>query len=154
MATNNVQFEPVDAGPNGLLTPDKLLGRGLGVGSIVFMVVAGAAPMTAVVAGWPVVVSASESTGGPLFFLIATAILFLFAIGFTRMTPFVKNAGAFYSYIQTGLGRGMGLGASTFALGTYLLLFLARVHTWDQRPRPLFTIWAARICLGGCAVWC
>ena len=125
MAINNVQFEPVDAGPNGILTPNKLLGRGLGVGSIVFMVVAGAAPMTAVVAGWPVVVSASESTGGPLFFLIATAILFLFAVGFTRMTPFVKNAGAFYSYIQTGLGRGMGLGASTFALGTYLLLFLA-----------------------------
>jgi amino acid transporter len=125
MPTNDIKFEPVDAGPNGILTPDKLLGRGLGVGSIVFMVVAGAAPMTAVVAGWPVVISASQSTGAPLFFLIATAILFLFSIGFTRMTPHVKNAGAFYSYIQTGLGRGMGLGSSIFALGTYLLLFLA-----------------------------
>ncbi|WP_236561125.1 APC family permease [Arthrobacter sp. 8AJ] len=125
MATKDVKFEPVDAGPNGILSPDRLLSRGLGVRSIVFMVVAGAAPMTAVVAGWPVVVSASGSTGGPLFFLIATAILFLFAVGFTRMTPFVKNAGAFYSYIQTGLGRGVGMGAATFALGTYLLLFLA-----------------------------
>src|SRR5687767_6150468 len=91
MAIKDVKFEPVDAGPNGILSPDRLLSRGLGVRSIVFMVVAGAAPMTAVVAGWPVVVSASGSTGGPLFFLIATTILFLFAVGFTRMTPFVKN---------------------------------------------------------------
>lgn len=125
MATNKVEFEPVDAGPNGLLSPEKHLGRGLGTGSIVFMVIAGAAPLTAVVAGWPVVISASGSTGAPLFFLIATVILCIFAIGFTRMTPYVKNAGAFYSYIQKGLGRTVGLGASTFALGTYVLLFLA-----------------------------
>ena len=125
MTANKVDFEPMDAGPNGLLSPQNLLGRGLGVGSIVFMVVAGAAPMTAVVAGWPVVVSLSGSTAAPLFFLIATAILWVFSVGFTRMTPHVKNAGAFYSYIQAGLGRATGLGASTFALGTYLLLFLA-----------------------------
>lgn len=119
-------FEPVDVGPH---TPLEATGPGmhhnLGVGSIAFMALAGAAPLGAVIAAFPIVVGVSQSPAIPLFFVLATAILAIFSVGFTRMARYVTNAGAFYSYIQAGLGRITGSGAATFAVGTYVMLSLA-----------------------------
>ncbi|MET8826343.1 APC family permease [Streptomyces sp. NPDC004610] len=95
------------------------LHRGLGVGSIVFMVVAAAAPLAVVTASVPIIISVSGSTAAPQFFLIATVILALFSVGFTSMSTYVPNAGAFYSYIQSGLGRHVGVGAAALALVSY-----------------------------------
>ncbi|MFE2043752.1 APC family permease [Streptomyces sp. NPDC059477] len=95
------------------------LHRGLGVGSIVFMVVAAAAPLAVVTASVPIIISVSGSTAAPQFFLLATIILALFSVGFTAMSRYVPNAGAFYSYIQSGLGRHVGVGAAALALGSY-----------------------------------
>lgn len=101
------------------------LDRGLGVGAIVFMVVAGAAPLGGAVAVFPVVIGVSQSTVSPLFFIVAAIALAVFAVGFTRMARHVKEAGAFYSYIQAGLGRFTGGGAAILALVSYLMLFVA-----------------------------
>ncbi|OHU18840.1 amino acid transporter [Mycobacteroides franklinii] len=102
----------------------SMLNRGLGVGSIVFMVVAAAAPLAVVTASIPIVIAVSASTAAPQFFLVAMIVLALFSVGFTSMSTYVPNAGAFYSYIQCGLGRHIGVGAAALALGSYAVMLL------------------------------
>ncbi len=130
MPTNQIptteSFTPIDGGPHG--RPEATLARGLGVGSIVFMVVAAAAPLTVAAAVTPIVFSTSQSATAPLYFIAAAVILALFAVGFTRMSLRVPNAGAFYSYIAVGLGRIPGVGAATLSLFSYFIL-LVGVYT-------------------------
>lgn len=110
--------------------PDaRSLHRGLGVTSIVFMVVAMAAPLAVVAANVPIVISISGTTSAPVYFAAATVILTLFSVGFTRMSRHVSNAGAFYAYIQAGLGRIVGTGSATIAVVSYVLLFVG-VNTY------------------------
>lgn len=89
------------------------------------MVLAAAAPLAVVVATTPIILMSSGSIAIPLFFLLAALILLLFTVGFTRMSKYVRNAGAFASYIQAGLGRTQGLGAATLAIFSYAGLLLA-----------------------------
>lgn len=116
------------AGATAAAEPAKLH-RGLGVTSIVFMVVAIAAPLAVVAANVPIVLSVSETISAPVYFAAATVILTLFSVGFTRMSRHVRNAGAFYAYIQAGLGRIVGTGSATVALVSYVLLFVG-VNTY------------------------
>jgi amino acid transporter len=109
----------------GCTGAEDQLNRGLGVGSIVFMVVAAAAPLSVVTANLPIVISASGNVAAPAYFVIAAIILALFSVGFTLMSGYVRNAGAFYSYVQAGLGRIPGVGAATLPLGSYLVLLIA-----------------------------
>ena len=99
----------------------SLTGR-LGVGSILFMVVAAAAPLTVVAGGMPIGIVAGNGAGYPASFVIAGVILLFFAVGFVAMTPHVPQAGAFYSYIARGLNRPLGLGAAMVALLTYVTI--------------------------------
>lgn len=52
-------------------------------------------------------------------FVAAAFVLMLFSIGFVAMTPFMKEAGAFFSYIREGLGKRIGCGGAFVALLTY-----------------------------------
>lgn len=92
---------------------------------MVLMVLAGAAPLAAVGAVVPMVVRVSQNAAPFVFFVAAAIILALFAVGFTKMTRFVGDAGAFYSYIQAGLGRIPGVGAAVLALFSYFLLLVS-----------------------------
>lgn len=103
--------------------PTQIRGR-LGVFAITMMVVAGAAPAATTAATFPLIYSASGSTGAPLFFTLTGVLLVLFAVGFTAMSKYIKNAGAFYSYVQVGLGRIPGVGAAFTALFSYLMLLI------------------------------
>jgi amino acid transporter len=94
----------------------------LGVASIVFMVTAAASPLGVIGGPVPLGISLGNGTGFPATFIIASVVLLLFAVGFTAMTPHVKAAGAFYSYVDRGLGRSVGLGAGFTALLSYLTL--------------------------------
>ncbi|GAA4282622.1 APC family permease [Brevibacterium daeguense] len=98
------------------------LKRDLGVTGIVFMVIAAAAPITVVAANFPIILMESGSVGAPLLILAATVILLLFSAGYTWMTPHVPDAGAFYSYVDRGLGRRAGRGTAAIALMSYVLL--------------------------------
>ncbi|MDQ1206305.1 APC family permease [Microbacterium sp. SORGH_AS_0862] len=119
-------FSPVDAGLHGPVTPlSPPPRRGLGVGAIVFLVVSAAAPMTTASVSIPTTLAVTGTVGMPLFYLIAGAVLLVFAVGFGMMARHVRNAGAFYSYIQAGLGRPAGLGAAVLALLSYYLLQIA-----------------------------
>ncbi|MGW6456582.1 APC family permease [Streptomyces sp. NPDC055078] len=102
-----------------------LLHRGLGVGSIVFMVVAAVAPLGATSVVLPTVFALSGNATAPTYFLGAAVILCLFAVGFTLMSKYVKNAGAFYSYVQAGLGKITGAGTASLALASYTVLLIS-----------------------------
>lgn len=101
---------------------ENALHRGLGVSSIVAMVAAGAAPLAVVALTTPIIIALSGSVASPLLFIVAGVVLLLFSVGFTSMSRHVRNSGAFYSYIQAGLGRVVGLGAAALALVSYFLL--------------------------------
>lgn len=96
----------------------RLTGR-LGVGAIVFMVIAAAAPLTVIGANVPLAIGIGNGIGAPVGFLIAAVVLLIFSIGFVTMTPHVKEAGAFFSYVTAGLGSRFGLGAALVALVAY-----------------------------------
>ena len=106
--------------PGAVTTAERprLSGR-LGAGSIVFMVVAAAAPLTVVAGSVPIGIFAGNGPGYPAMYVVASIVLLFFAVGFTTMTKHVPNAGAFYAYIGTGLGRGPGLGGALLALLSY-----------------------------------
>jgi amino acid transporter len=99
--------------------PEGQLRRGvLGVGGLVFMVVAAAAPLT-VMAGVSPLGLMIGGVGAPVGYLAAGAVLVVFAVAFTRMTKYVSGGGAFYAYIAKGLGSGWGLAAAILALVSY-----------------------------------
>ena len=102
--------------------PAQSLRGNLSVASIVFIVVAAASPLGVIGGPVPLGIAGGNGAGFPFSFVIATVVLLLFSVGFTQMTRFVPNAGAFYAYIGAGLGRGLGLGAAFVALLAYLAL--------------------------------
>lgn len=99
--------------------PSGRLARGaVGTWGLVFFVLAAAAPLT-VVAG---VIPLAILTGGlsaTYGYVVPGVILVLFAAGFTAMSRRVRNAGAFYAYIGTGLGKPVGVGSALIALLSY-----------------------------------
>ncbi|MFD1214236.1 APC family permease [Arthrobacter sp. GCM10027362] len=106
----------------GTGTPERRLRGSLGVAGIVFIVVAAASPLGVIGGPVPLGIAFGNGAGFPFAFVIATAVLLLFSVGFTTMTRFVPTAGAFFSYVDKGLGRSAGLGAAFVALLAYLAL--------------------------------
>ncbi|WP_329213826.1 APC family permease [Streptomyces sp. NBC_01485] len=98
---------------------DRKLSGSIGVGSLVFMVLAGAAPLTVAAVSTPLGILVGNGSGYPFAYIAAAVILAFFAVGFVAMTPHVREAGAFYSYVTRGLGRRVGVGAGLLALLTY-----------------------------------
>ena len=108
------------APPSGSAQP-ALRGK-LGLWSIVFMVVAAASPLGVIGGPVPLGIAIGNGAAFPATFVIAAVVLGLFAVGFTAMTPHVKRAGAFSSYVREGLGKRAGVGTGISALLTYLTL--------------------------------
>lgn len=93
----------------------------LGVWSIVFFVISAAAPLTVVAGSFP----AAFLFGGigvPSAMVMAGVVLMLFAAGFTAMSKYVRNAGAFYAYAARGLGKPAGVGVALTTVVSYLVL--------------------------------
>lgn len=96
----------------------RLTGQ-LGPVGIVFMVVAAAAPLTVIGGNMPLAMGLGNGAGAPVGFVIAALVLLVFSIGFVTMTPYVPEAGAFFSYVTVGLGERMGKGIAVVALIAY-----------------------------------
>jgi amino acid transporter len=99
----------------------KLRGN-LGVASIVFMVVAAAAPLGVIGGVVPLGIASGNGAGFPATFIAATIVLLFFAVGFTAMTPYVEEAGAFFSYVRKSLGFPTGIGIAFVAVVSYLAI--------------------------------
>lgn len=91
---------------------------------IVFFVVAAAAPLTVVFGSLPPAISFG-GVGVPGAMLAAGVVLILFAVGFTAMSRYVRNAGAFYAYASKGLSKPVGIGVALLALASYAVLSIA-----------------------------
>ncbi|MFI5495059.1 amino acid permease [Actinoplanes sp. NPDC051859] len=94
----------------------------LGVPSVVFFGVAGAAPLTVVIGAITTIYAVVGNTAVPVVYLVVAAILSIFTVGFVAMSRHIVNSGAFYSYISHGLGRIPGVGAAFVALPAYALM--------------------------------
>ncbi|ULN36656.1 APC family permease [Mycolicibacterium smegmatis] len=109
---------PTSDDQGDLRDEQRLHGR-LGPIGVVFMVVAAAAPLTVIGGNMPLGMGLGNGAGAPVGFLIAALVLLLFSIGFVAMTPYVPEAGAFFSYVTLGLGRRLGSGIAAVALIAY-----------------------------------
>jgi amino acid transporter len=92
----------------------------LGVWHIAFFVIAASAPVFVINVAFT-----NYQLGGigaPSGYLIGGVFLLFFALAFTAMTKYIKNAGAFYAYICRGLGKLVGGGAAYVALFAYSIL--------------------------------
>jgi amino acid transporter len=63
--------------------------------------------------------------GAPIFFLVVSAVLALFAVGYVAMARRIQNAGAFYAFVRWGLGRPAGVSAAMVAVMAYNMLQVA-----------------------------
>ncbi|XVX18731.1 APC family permease [Actinomycetota bacterium] len=91
----------------------------LGVLGITFFVVSAAAPLTAMAGGAPMAMLLGNGAGVPAAYLIVTALLLIFAVGYTAMARHHTSTGAFYSYISRGLKQYLGGSAAWIALLGY-----------------------------------
>ncbi|MDN5684737.1 APC family permease [Corynebacterium glyciniphilum] len=120
--------------PTSTLTPDgtdapgigtKLSGGSLTTTSIVFMVIAAAAPLTVIGGALPIGMAAGNGPGFPTMYAVGAAILVLFSVGLTTMSRYIDEPGAFYSYVETAFGRRLGMGTAYLALLTYTAIQFA-----------------------------
>ena len=107
--------------PSVAVDGERLSGH-LGTFQVVATVLAYNAPLATIVGFLPFVILLGNGLGAPLTFIACGLILMLFAVGFTTMSKFVPNAGAYYAYITVGLGRSIGLGSAMLAVLTYVFI--------------------------------
>ncbi|MFE4393265.1 MULTISPECIES: APC family permease [Streptomycetaceae] len=103
-------------------TAATLKPNALGVLGILFFVLSGQAPLTGIAGAAPISVALGNGSGTPAAYVVAGAVILLFSVGFIAMGRHVVDAGAFYTYIGTGLGRAAGAGSASVALFAYCVI--------------------------------
>lgn len=103
----------------------RLADGALGLPSVLFCIVTGAAPLTAMLFNVPVAVQGG-GYAAPAAFLIATLALTIFSVGYIAMSRRVTSAGGFYTFVSRGLGRITGVGAGLL-IGLCYIIFVAAV---------------------------
>jgi amino acid transporter len=103
---------------------DVALSGRMGVVELIFTTLALAAPV-AVVSGFIPFVMVFDGVAAPAVYLVVTLLLLVFAVGYTAMSRYLPNGGAFYAYVTAGLGKVPGLGSAFVAMYAYTLLALA-----------------------------
>jgi len=119
-ATPNTSTDSVPS-----VAPPRALSGSLGVGAIVFMVVAAAAPLTVVGGAAPLGILLGNGVGFPSLFAVAAVILLFFSIGLAAMTRKIPKPGGFFTFVGYGLGRPAGLATAYLALLTYTTIQVA-----------------------------
>lgn len=117
----------------------------LGIWAIVFMVLAAASPLGVMGGTVPIGISVGNGVGFPMAFIAGGVILTLFAVGYTAMTKYVPNAGAFYSYIGKGLGDRIAVGAAFLAMVAYLAETIAVFGLLAAGGVSLFDTWGMSV---------
>ena len=118
---------PAGDHPEGTTRAGLRPGR-LGVGAIVFFVVAAVAPMAAIVGASPIVFSAN-GVAAPATYLLAALLFVVFSVGYVAMSRHITNAGGFVAYNAQGFGARVATAAAGLAILTYTALQAA---LWSQ----------------------
>lgn len=92
----------------------------LGTGDIIFMILACAAPMGVLGGLIPLAFAFGNGAGTPGTLLLVCVVMLIFAVGYVRMIPHVRNAGAFYAYIATSVTKEVGVAAAYVAIVAYI----------------------------------
>jgi amino acid transporter len=96
-----------------------MAGRRIGTAKLVFFTVSASAPMTVLAGGVIVTLAVTGNVGTPLSFLVLGAALAVFTVGYSAMTRYIDNAGAFYSYLAQGLNGAFGMAGAAVAAVAY-----------------------------------
>jgi amino acid transporter len=96
--------------------------RKLTTAQVVFVVIAAAAPMAAMVGNTPLALLYGNGPGLPAAYALATVALLCFCVGYAAMSRRVVNTGAFYTYVARGIGKPAGVGAAYLAVLSYTAL--------------------------------
>lgn len=102
----------------------RLDSAALGLPSVLFCIVTGAAPMTAMLFNVPVAVMGG-GYAAPAAFLLATVALTVFSVGYIAMSRRVTSTGGFYTFISRGLGRITGVGSGVLIALCYIIFSAA-----------------------------
>lgn len=97
----------------------KGLRRTLDTPKIVVLVVAAAAPMAALVGTVPLAFAIGDGAGVPAMFAAVGLILLCFSVGYAAMSRRIVNAGGFYTYISSGLGKPPAVAGGLVAVLSY-----------------------------------
>jgi amino acid transporter len=109
--------QTVRGGTTAALKPNAL-----GVLGIMFFVLSAQAPLTGIAGAAPISIAIGNGAGTPAAYVLAGAMILLFSVGFVAMGRHVVDAGAFYTYIGTGLGRTAGASGAAVALFAYCVI--------------------------------
>ncbi|QDZ43092.1 APC family permease [Corynebacterium sp. sy039] len=112
------------------ITPHKAktseLNQGtLGVGSIVFMVIAAAAPLTVIGGALPIGIATGNGAGYPAMYALSGIVLMVFSVGLVTMSRRISEPGAFFSYVESASNRRWGIGTAFLAMLTYTVVQFA-----------------------------
>ncbi|HEY7175749.1 MAG TPA: APC family permease, partial [Micromonosporaceae bacterium] len=107
--------------PGTAMDPGRI-GRKLTTSRVVFVIIAAAAPMAAMVGNTPLALLYGNGPGLPAAYAIATVALLCFSVGYAAMSRRVVNTGAFYTYVARGIGKPAGVGAAYLAVLSYTVL--------------------------------
>jgi amino acid transporter len=95
------------------------LQRSLTAKKIVFLVVATAAPLSAMVGTVPLAFAVGNGAGTPGMFIFAGVVLLCFSVGYAAMSRRIVNAGGVYTYLACGLGRPPAVAGGLVAVISY-----------------------------------
>ncbi|GAA0665313.1 APC family permease [Kitasatospora atroaurantiaca] len=91
----------------------------LGTGHIVFLIVAAAAPLSAMVGTVPLAFAIGNGAGVPAAFVFAGATLLCFSVGYAVSARRTGGSGGFYASIADGLGRPTAVSGGFLAVLAY-----------------------------------
>jgi amino acid transporter len=86
---------------------------------VLFIALAGAAPMSAMLGNVPIAVGLGNGTAAPGGFILAAVVLTLFSVGYVAMARQFTTAGGFYGFISHGLGRPLAMAAGWSGMAAY-----------------------------------
>lgn len=113
--------EGVQTASGTVVEVHRLKRNAVGTTGVMFMAVATAAPITAMVGNVPIAVGFGNGSYAPAGYLVATIVLSLFALGYSAMAKHITATGAFYGYISHGLGRVVGMASGGLITMAYVV---------------------------------
>ena len=115
---------PTATAPAAAPSSGRLADGALGLPSVLFCIVTGAAPLTAMLFNVPVSVNGG-GWAAPAAFGLATIALVIFSVGYIAMSRRVTSAGGFYTFVSRGLGRVVGVGSGVLIALCYMIFVAA-----------------------------
>lgn len=101
------------------LPQDGLKRDAFGWMTVVALVIATNGPLTTLMAWVPLGITMGNGIGLPGSFALVGLLYIVFAAGFTAMSRYITNAGAFYAYVAHALGPALGTGTAFMAIAAY-----------------------------------